>query len=163
MLNIIHKKFKSSYNPNKIERKFYKVWCEMNRRCRQNTNDRNDKSYFKKGIKVCSRWQKFEYFFIDMWDKYLIHRNMNNGDTEIDRINVKKGYNPLNCKWSTRQENMNNTHNIIKIKGKTFTEWESILGISRETLRRRYNIGWSINRVLSGKLLKPGRKSLQVN
>jgi len=167
MSNIIHSKFKSSSNPNKVERNFYKVWSEMNRRCRQKTTNRNNKSYFNKGVKVSDRWKKFEYFFIDMWDLYLLHREINENDTELDRINNKIGYSKINCHWVTRMENMNNTGNVRKLNGKTFSQWSKELGISRETLMQRfYAYRWSAEKTLSPKLEKPGPKSrnkLQVN
>jgi len=152
------KNFKSSSNPNKRERNFYKVWSEMNRRCRGATNKRNDKSYFEKGITVSLKWQQFDYFFIDMWSSYLSHLKKFGKDTELDRINNKKGYSKSNCRWVTRLENMNNTGNIRKIKGKTFTEWSRILKISSKTLIRRYESGLSIGEVLSPNMLKRGKK-----
>lgn len=156
-----HHEFKSSRNPNKVERNFYKVWSEMNRRCRQKTTKRNNKSYFSKGIVVGDRWKNFDYFFIDMWDSYLLHRELNNGDTELDRIDNKKGYSKSNCQWSTRLENMNNTGNVRKLNGKTFSQWSIKLGIDRRTLLQRYyGYGWSVDRTLSPKLEKVGPKSI---
>jgi hypothetical protein len=148
---MIHLNFKSSRNPNKVERKFYKVWGAMMARCSAKAG-KDKKWYFDKGIKVCERWQNFEFFFIDMWDSYLLHRELNDCDTELDRVNNEKGYSKGNCKWSTRLENMNNTHNVRKLKGKTFSQWSKLLGIDSKTLIRRYEVGWSIDRILSPKL-----------
>jgi len=153
-----HDKFKSSNNPNKIERKFYKVWSEMVRRCRGNTSKRNDRSYYNKGIVVSSRWKEFDYFFIDMWDDYLFHRKMNNGDTELDRINNMKGYCKKNCRWSTRLENMNNISNVRIVYGKTLTEWAKILNIKRGTLSRRYEQGWSNDEIVTHPFGRKSRK-----
>lgn len=137
-----HNKFKSSSNPNKVERKFYKVWVAMKSRC-SNKEQRDKKWYFDKGVKVCERWQDFNYFFIDMWDSYNLHRELNDSDTELDRINNDKGYSKINCHWATRLENMNNTGNVKKIKGKTLTQWAKELGVKREALVQRRDKGWS--------------------
>lgn len=148
MSSIIHPKFKSSSNPNKVERNFYKVWSEMNRRCRSATSKRNNKSYFDKGIRVCKRWQKFDFFFIDMWGSYKKHRDKFSNDTELDRIKNSKDYSPTNCKWSTRLENMNNTHNVRKIEGKTLTWWANKMGVKREALVQRADKGQSDERII---------------
>ena len=122
----------------------------MKRRCSKETTERNNKSYFDKGIRVSHKWQNFEFFFIDMWSSYILHRELNDNDTELDRINNKKGYSKGNCRWSTRRENMNNTYNNMKIRGKTFSEWADKTGISRETLIRRHTIyKWSDEKVLN--------------
>jgi len=142
-MKIIHSKFKSSLNPNKKERNFYKVWVEMKRRCDGNTGERDKKSYLKKGITVCKRWENFEHFFIDMWSPYILHLKNNNNDTELDRINNDKGYSKVNCRWATRLENMNNTGNVKKIKGKTLTQWAKEMGVKRVSLVQRRDKGWS--------------------
>lgn len=150
MSKLPHSRFKSSSNQNKIERKFYKVWAEMVRRCKSETSKKNTKSYINKNIEVCERWNNFDYFFIDMWDNYIIHRNMYNGDTEIDRINNDKGYSPSNCRWVTRKENMNNTGNVRIINGKTLSEWSIETGIKVETLKRRIDFyKWPLDKVFT--------------
>lgn len=151
----VNHSFKSSCNPNKIERNFYKVWSEMSRRCRQKTTERNNKSYFNKGVKVCERWTNFDNFFIDMWDSYKLHRLLNNNNTELDRINNNNGYSKINCRWVTRLENMNNTSNVKKIKGKTLTQWAKELGVKREALVQRRDKGWS-----DKDIIRPFRKYL---
>ncbi len=109
---------------------------------------RDKKWYFDKGVRVCDRWQDFNCFFIDMWDSYMLHREMFSGDTELDRIEGDGNYSKANCHWSTRLENMNNTRNVRRIKGKTITEWSKILGIKRGTLARRCDQGWSDDEIL---------------
>lgn len=140
---------RSSSNKNKIERNFYQIWVGMRNRC-SGRSKQDNKYYFNKGIVVCNRWQNFEYFFIDMWDSYLLHRKTNNDDTQIDRINHEKGYYKLNCRWVTARENVINRSNTKKLKGKTFKQWEEILGIKEQTLRARFDkYGWSEEEVLS--------------
>jgi hypothetical protein len=148
-MSIVHPKFKSSCNPDKVERNFYKVWSEMKRRCTHETTKRNNKSYYSKGITVCDRWKTFDFFFLDMWNSYRLHRGLNNNNTELDRIDNNKGYSKTNCRWATRLENMNNIENNKIIKGKTLSEWSKITGIKKGTLARRQRQGWSDDKIIN--------------
>ena len=143
---------KSSALSNKLNRKFYCCWKSMQYRCSKKSKGYVKERYIDRGILVCERWQDFNYFFIDMLDSYLLHYNMNNGDTELDRKNNNKGYNRSNCDWVTRKENTNNRENRSEFNGKTLTEWSEILKIKRSTLSQRIHAyGWSIDRALSKK------------
>jgi hypothetical protein len=120
----------------------------MKRRCEHKTTKRNDKSYFSKGVIVCERWKTFDFFFLDMWSLYISHRKLNDNNTELDRVNNNKGYSKENCRWVTRLENMNNTNNVKKIRGKTLTQWAKELGVKREALVQRRDKGWSDENII---------------
>jgi hypothetical protein len=127
-----------------MERKFYQAWVAMRYRCK------NDKYYIRKNILVCERWSNFDYFFTDLWDKYLVHYKIHGIDTQLDRINNKKGYSNTNCRWVTQKQNTNNRDNRHTFKGKTLTEWSEILGIKRSTLAQRYFVyNWTVEKTLS--------------
>lgn len=79
--------------------RLHNIWLTMRARC----NNTNDKYYGAKGIKVCDEWNEFVNF---------MNWSLNNGykdNLEIERININKGYEPSNCKWITRKEQMQNT------------------------------------------------------
>jgi hypothetical protein len=117
----------------------YGIWASMRRRC----TDPNVKSYSEyggRGIKVCERWHSFENFISDMGQrpspKHSIERRDNNGN-----------YDPSNCKWATKVEQLYNKRNTILINYKgskiTVQEARKIAGISAKTIRRRLRDGWS--------------------
>lgn len=74
-------------------------WDAMHKRC-TNTNHVGWHNYGGRGITVCERWQVFENFYEDMGDRPP--------DTSLDRIDNNGCYEPGNCKWSTRSEQMHN-------------------------------------------------------
>ena len=78
----------------------YNSWYGMLQRC-ENPNHSSYDHYGGRGIKVCTRWHKFENFYADMGRKpgpgYSIDRIDNDGD-----------YEPDNCRWATvKEQNMN--------------------------------------------------------
>jgi hypothetical protein len=81
------------------------------------------KYYGGKGITVCERWLKYEYFEEDMYNAYLWHVNKyGKKDTTLDRIKGNRNYMPNNCRWATWEEqrkNMSNPAQYILSNGQT--------------------------------------------
>lgn len=122
----------------------YKVWIAMRRRC-ENPDHADYHNYGGRGISVCERWQDFSNFLADMGSRprgFDIDRRDNNGP-----------YSPGNCRWVTRQRNLNNRrgNNRVEFRGvtKTVAEWAADVGMHEETLRRRILNGWSAERALT--------------
>jgi len=84
---------------NRSKTKEYSVWQDIIKRCK-NHKDRAFHYYGGRGITVCERWLKFENFFEDMG---FAPRGL-----QIDRIDNNGNYEPGNCRWVTRKENMSN-------------------------------------------------------
>ena len=77
----------------------YRSWQNMKTRC-LNSNHPQFKDWGGRGIKVCERWMDFANFLEDMGEKP-------EGLT-LDRINNDGNYEPGNCRWATRKQQVQN-------------------------------------------------------
>lgn len=78
----------------------YNCWAAMKQRC-SNPNDPRYPDYGGRGIAVCKEWDDFSVFFRDMG-------NRPSPEHSIDRIDNGRGYEPGNCRWAQRSEQMKN-------------------------------------------------------
>lgn len=120
----------------------YTTWSNIKARC----YDEKNKSYSRygaKGIRVCDRWiNSFDNFLSDMGTRP-------SNDHSIDRFPNKKGdYEPSNCRWATRHQQVNNkTSNIIidyKGETKTLSQWCEELNLGYHLVFGRLKYGWSV-------------------
>ncbi len=121
------------------------------------SNHRNFHLYGGKGIIVCDRWREsFENFIADMGSAPSRQHT-------IDRIDNAKGYEPGNCRWATRTEQMENCrfNRLINHEGKTLTvaRWAELTGISREVLWHRvHKMKWLPHLALTTPVKHPSPK-----
>jgi hypothetical protein len=97
-------------------------------------------NYGGRGIKVCDRWMSFIGFLEDMGIRPDGH--------SIDRIDPNGNYEPSNCRWATRTEQMNNrtVSKFLVIDGvkKTVADWARVDGAApMEAIRSRLKYGWT--------------------
>lgn len=122
----------------------YRVWQNMNGRCRDKAND----TYGGRGVSVCERWASFENFLADMGQPPT-HKH------EIDRKDPNGNYEPSNCRWATNKEQNNNKRNnhAITFNGETLNlqQWADKLGISSSLLCTRLKRGMPLDKALSSK------------
>lgn len=123
----------------------YRIWAGMRKRC----NDEQCKaypSYGGRGIKVCSRWDDFSAFLSDMG-------RLPSPDHSIDRIDNNKGYEPGNCRWATRLQQVNNRRVtlMVEFRGRkqSISDWARESGVQYWSLRNRIiNLGWPIEKAI---------------
>lgn len=139
----------------------YKIWTKMKDRC-FNPESTSFHNYGRRGIRVCSEWQdSFEAFLRDMGPRpsplHSIERKENNGN-----------YEPENCVWATRSEQMANTrrNKHVTYQGEKMHVAEAArkAGLSERTVLSRIRIGWPEERLFipskRGRYFKkpPGRE-----
>jgi hypothetical protein len=78
----------------------YQAWINMRRRCSDPKNVRWAR-YGGRGISVCARWDSFGSFLADLGRKP-------SSEHSLDRIDNDGNYEPGNCRWATRSEQMKN-------------------------------------------------------
>lgn len=124
----------------------FRIWWGMLDRC-SNPRRREYPNYGGRGIKVCESWRNsFELFFIDMGPRPSPKHS-------IDRYPDNNGnYEPGNCRWATRLEQMQNARScrIIEYKGVrlSLSAWAREAGLPLNTLRDRIVRGWDLERAL---------------
>ncbi len=134
----------------------YLAWRHMKHRC-DNPADKGFADYGGRGIRVCRRWhQSFPTFLADMGLRPSpLH--------QLDRINNDGHYTPNNCRWATKQEQMNNTRRNRRLtwQGRTQTmiQWAREQRMPWPALQRRLNAGWSVEKALTHPLRADKRRS----
>ncbi len=137
---------KSNSMHGESETKLYKKWLKIKERC-LNKKDISYKNYGGRGITICPEWT----------DSYIAFRDwsLNNGyqeGLEIDRIDNNGNYEPKNCHFITKTENLRNTRTTkISIQiANEIREMYKTGKYSQYYLAKKYNvtrpnIGYIIN------------------
>lgn len=107
------RKHSPGYDSNGKQTRIYRIWSQMKDRCRNKKND-HFIYYGGKGVVVCEEWLDFAVFH-----EWAV-TNGYSDDLTIDRINPSGNYEPKNCRWATRQEQMVNR----SVKKGTGVNWE---------------------------------------
>lgn len=118
--------------------KEYKIWKNIIYRC-YCVDDKSYKYYGAKGVTICERWKRFDYFFQDIselpgFNKELFEQGKLRLDKDILSIN-NKVYSPQTCLWVsdlTNQKRRTVEYNTKKKKYAIFPDGhiEQIFNIS---------------------------------
>jgi hypothetical protein len=125
----------------------YRIWSLIKDRC-LNSKTKAFRYYGGRGITVCDRWKdSFENFIEDMGPRPSPKHS-------IDRTNNDGNYEPGNCRWATRVQQMNNKRSNVNITfngvTKTAAQWSREVSVRSATLRARiFKYGWSAERALT--------------
>lgn len=112
------------------------IWRSMIARC-TNPKSKGYPRYGARGIKVCARWlESFENFYIDMGQRP--------DNLTVERIDNNGNYEPGNCRWATRKEQVLNNSNsrIWTVDGVAYDGSEAAAiacGVSRAVIYRWCN------------------------
>lgn len=124
---------------NMRQTRLYNVWSNMKSRC-LNPKNKRFSSYGGRGICICKEW-------IDSFSTFSKWA-MENGYSEnltIDRINVDGDYEPLNCRWVTKDVQSNNQRKTIRIEIlgeiRSLKQWTNLMGWKYGTYSARYRKG----------------------
>jgi hypothetical protein len=124
----------------------YRAWINIRGRC-ENENTPYWPIYGGRGIRVCERWRaSFDAFLSDMGPRP-------SSDHSIDRINVNGNYEPSNCRWATRKQQLRNQrrNHIVEVDGKRCTLVEAVeeRGLKYNTVLYRIIRGASAKEALT--------------
>ena len=113
----------------------------MKERC-YNPNNSAYKNYGGRGIKICDRW-----LGKDGPTNFLSDMGKRPAKMTIDRIDNNGDYEPNNCRWVTRKQQLINRRNNIYLtiydEKRCVTEWCSIFGLNPSGIRCRFQNGWA--------------------
>ena len=125
----------------------FRIWGLMLNRCR-NERATQFKHYGGRGIKVCDAWREFAEFFKDMGEAP-------DGLT-LDRIDSNGNYEPSNCRWASKVQQMNNMRRtrIVTVDGRTMTMSEASreFGVGVGTIWSRLKLGWPDEKAVKKKV-----------
>ncbi len=119
-------------------------WQSLRARC-EHPWTKGYARYGGRGIKICPRWRNsFKDFLADMGTCPFGY--------QIDRIDNNGNYEPRNCRWVSRRENMNNRECSIRLEmdgqKRTLTEWCEMYGAPYSRTLQRLNRGWTPERAI---------------
>lgn len=138
----------------------YRVWQTMRHRC---TSSKSPawKDYGGRGITICDRWLDDPVAFLSDVGKRPSPAH------EIDRIKNDEGYSPGNCRWVLRSVNdrnrRNNRHITHRGVKKTLAGWAEDTGIAADTLTKRIEAGWPVERALTAVTRSKAKKGCKTS
>ena len=146
--------------------RLYSIYRGMKERC-YNANSTAYKNYGGRGIRICDEWLDKESGFLNFYNWAM--SNGYSDDLSIDRIEVDGNYEASNCRWASRQVQVENRSNTIYITYEqkvadnrdainrytlTIPLWAKITGLSADIIRHRLRNSrdkWTVEQALTTK------------
>jgi hypothetical protein len=122
----------------------HKSWTAMRGRVAGRLSD--PRYYAAEGVTMCKQWEDFSAFFADM--------GVRPEGMTLDRIDNSKGYEPGNCRWATKEQQIENRRNTrwIEYQGArlSVTQWSIKTGLKAKTILYRLDgLGWPVSDALN--------------
>lgn len=131
------------------EKRLRGILGNMKMRC-YNPNTKYYENYGGRGIKICDEWLSKDG--ADNFCEWALNHGYKEGLT-IDRINNDGNYEPSNCRWLCRTEQMSNTRNNVYFNyyGEmlTATQIARLRGCDSNILRWRLQHGWALETAIN--------------
>lgn len=131
----------------------YRAWTDMRGKCKHETH-RQYHNYGRIGITICKEWEEFGAFHADMGERPDGH--------VLDRIDLTKGFDKDNCKWSLIAEKNDSRLKVktVNINGEalTFKQVEEKYGVPSHRVYMRYKSGLTGQHLISAP--KTNKKAL---
>lgn len=106
------------------------IWHSMKQRC-DYPKSKSFKNYGGRGISYDPDWKLLKNFCGDMGERPSLNHT-------LDRIDNNKDYSKSNCRWVTKQDQLRNKRNNIRINGILLIDVADQAGIPRSTLYTRH-------------------------
>lgn len=122
----------------------YTSFKGMKARC-YNKNGQHYNRYGARGIRVCDRWlseEGFKNFLADMGLRPTPKHT-------LDRIDNDGNYEPGNCCWATRKEQVRNRAWTVRMDGIPLSVLSEKHGIDHSVVLNRWHLGWRGDRLFS--------------
>jgi hypothetical protein len=139
-----------------IDPRLYQIWTDIRQHC-NNPNNQVYRYYGGRGIRVCKRWDKFEFFAAD------VGPHPGKG-WSIDRKNNDGNYKPSNVRWATRSTQQRNKRttkltwaDVVAIRAQyKYRENQYTPGMGFQQLADKFGVGrTTIEHILKGRKWRP--------
>ena len=131
--------------------RLYEIWKSMKRRCNSH-NDKHYSTYGGRGIRVCREWADSYQSFKDWAYENGYDDSANFQECTLDRIDNNGNYEPSNCRFVGKIEQMNNmsTNRHVTFNGEKMTIAEFSRMLHIDPMRARYYIDKHEREVANG-------------
>ena len=121
----------------------YGVWRGIKLRCLVPTH-KYWPEYGGRGVVICSRWR-------DSCAAFVEDMGMRPGPGyEIDRIDPGGNYEPSNCRWVTKKENLASRRVGLRGSDSSLRQTALRIGVPESTIRARLRRGWTMAEATAG-------------